>query len=283
MRAVDETLIMQDTVNAILSGNNKRGMTPTIQQLNAASLDKAYQFYKDRFSNAGNFTFTFTGAFTVEGILPFIETYIGSLPAKSGTETFKNLGIHPPAGNITKTLVKGKGDIAVAQMVYSGTYDYSATNNIDIDAVETILYLKIAQRIKDTTGNTQVSVRANYAKLPESRYRINIDVQAPVAQLESINAIVVDEVNKFKQNGAEQKELNTFVLDDARSTQSQMKQNAFWSGALNVAAQNGEDPDKILLHAQMLQELTIPRTKAAAVKYLNSANLIKVTLLPDKK
>jgi zinc protease len=276
LRAVEETSILQDTTNAILSGYNKRGMTTTIAQLNAASLDKAYQFYKDRYSNAANFTFTFTGSFTV-------ETYLGSLPAKTGTETFKNLGMHPPAGNITRTIVKGKGDIALTQMIYSGTYDYNEVSNIDLDALETILYLKVAQRIKDTTGNIQVGVRVNYAKLPESRYRVNIDIECPVADLERITGYVTDEISKFKQNGAEQKELNTFVLDEARTTQSQMRQNAFWSGALNVAAQNGQDPDKILLHAQLLQQLTIPRTKEAANKYLNNANLIKLSLLPEKK
>ena len=51
----------------------------------------------------------------------------------------------------------------------------------------------------------------------------------------------------------------------------------------NVAAQNGEDPGKVLLHAQMLQQLTIPRTKEAANKYLNNANLIKLALMPEKK
>ena len=93
----------------------------------------------------------------------------------------------------------------------------------------------------------------------------------------------MDEVSKFKQNGAEQKELNTFVLDEARNIQSQLKQNAFWSGALNVAAQNGDDPDKILLHAQLLQQLNIQRTKEAAIKYLNDTNLIKLVLMPEKK
>jgi len=283
LRAVEETAVLQDTLNAILSSYNKRGMTTTIAELNAASLDKAFQFYKDRFSNAGNFTFTFTGSFTVEAILPFLEIYLGSLPVKGGTETFKDHGMHPPAGNIAKTIVKGKGSNAITQLVFSGKYDYNAVNNIDLDAIETILYLKVAQRIKDTTGNIQVGVRVNYAKLPESRYRVNVDIECPAAELERVTGLVMDEISKFKQNGAEQKELNTFVLEDARSTQSQMRQNAFWSGALNVAAQNGDDPDKILLHAQLLQQLTIPRTKEAAVKYLNNANLIKLTLMPEKK
>lgn len=283
MRGADEISMFQDTVNAVLSGYNKRGMSTTIAQLNAASLDKAYQFYKDRFANAGNFTFTFTGSFTVEAIIPFLEIYLGTLPATGPVETFKNLGIHPPAGNITKTIVKGKSDKAVAQLVYSGIYDYNEINNIDLDAVERILYLKIAQRITDTTGNTEITVLANYAKSPESRYRITVSVECPATDFDKVTGIINEEVNKFKQSGAEQKELNTFVLEDARNTQSQMRQNTFWSGALSVSAQTGSDPDKILQHVQQLQQLTIARTKEAANKYLNSANLIKLILLPEKK
>ncbi len=283
MRGADEIAMFQDTVNAILSGNNKRGMVTTIPQLNSASLDKAYQFYKDRFANAANFTFTFTGSFTVDAILPFLETYLASLPVTTNTETYKNLGIHPPEGVITKTITKGKSEKAITQLIFNGTYEYNEVNNIDLDALETVLYLKIAQKLNDTTGNTQLGVRANYSKFPESRYKVTVDIECLVADLDKVTKLVMDEIAKFKQSGAEQKELNTFVLDEARSVQSQMRQNTFWSGALNVAVQNGEDPHRILLKAQALQQLNIARTKDAANKFLNPANMIKVTLMPEKK
>ncbi|PJJ80304.1 M16 family metallopeptidase [Mucilaginibacter auburnensis] len=283
LRGADEISIFQDTVAALLSNYNKRGMTTIIPQLNTASLDRAYQFYKDRFSNAANFTFTFTGSFTVEAILPFLETYLGSLPTKPGTETFKDLGVHPVSGVVNKTITKGRNDKAISQLIFSGTYDYNDANNIDLDAIETVLYLKVAQRLNDTTGNSQVSVRSNYSKIPSSRYKVTIDIECPVADLDKVTNVVMDEINKFKQTGALQKELNTFILEEAKSTQSQMRQNAFWSSAMNVTAQNGDNPHKVLLRAQMLQQLTIARTKEAASKFLNPANLIKVTLLPEKK
>jgi len=191
--------------------------------------------------------------------------------------------MHPPAGNITKTVTKGKGDKVVTQLIYNGTYDYNELNNLDLDAVEQVLYLKIAQRNKDTTGNTQVAVRTSYAKLPEARYRVIVEMECLAADVDKTLAMVNEEIAKFKQSGALQKELNTFVLQEASSTQSQMRQNAFWSGALNVAAQNGDDPDKILQRAQMLQQLTIQRTKDAANKYLNGSNVIKLVLMPEKK
>ena len=40
---------------------------------------KMLSFYKQIFANAANFTFFFVGTFTVDGVTPLIEQYLGSL------------------------------------------------------------------------------------------------------------------------------------------------------------------------------------------------------------
>ena len=45
-----------------------------------------------------NFTFVFVGSFTPEMIKPFVETYVASLPATHAHETWRDLGITPPTG-----------------------------------------------------------------------------------------------------------------------------------------------------------------------------------------
>jgi zinc protease len=60
-RGLDPGSVYQDTVSAVLSNYNMRSMVTTLANLNSASLDKAYSFYKDRFADASGFTFTFVG------------------------------------------------------------------------------------------------------------------------------------------------------------------------------------------------------------------------------
>ena len=44
--------------------------------------EKMLSFYKQIFANAANFTFFFVGTFTVDGITPLLEQYLGSLPSR---------------------------------------------------------------------------------------------------------------------------------------------------------------------------------------------------------
>ena len=39
------------------------------------------KIYKERFANAGDFTFVFDGNFNVDSIKPLLEKYLGSLPS----------------------------------------------------------------------------------------------------------------------------------------------------------------------------------------------------------
>ncbi|HEY2561918.1 MAG TPA: insulinase family protein, partial [Caldimonas sp.] len=96
-------VVFEQTVDAALSGNHPRRQPETPASVDRWSLDKALAFYKARFADAGNFTFVFVGSFTVESIKPLVETYIASLPATHAHETWKDLGITPPAAVVEKT------------------------------------------------------------------------------------------------------------------------------------------------------------------------------------
>ncbi|HEY8929236.1 MAG TPA: insulinase family protein [Mucilaginibacter sp.] len=283
-RGVNPGSVFQDTISATLNNHNFREMVVTPERLNKASLDKAYAFYKDRFSDASGFTFSFVGNFDVEVLKPYLEAYLGSLPSTNRKETYKNLNIVPPGGLITKTVNKGIGEKASVQMVFSGAYDYNDLNNIQIDALEEILQIRLLDRLREKDGGTYApGVRASYKKIPNSRYSFTISFTCTPADVGRLISDALDEVSKLKQNGAAQADIDKFVAEEARSTQVQMKENIFWAGYLGAAAQNQEDPDAILKHVSNLSGITVASTKDAANKYLSGTNLIKFILLPEKK
>ena len=278
----DPAVIYQDTVQAVLNGYAPRAMPLTEEQLNAASLDKAYSFFKDRFADASNFTFTFTGNFTVNEIVPYIATYLGSLPAAHNAETFKNLGLRPPAGQITKTVYKGTNDKATVQLIYNGSYDFNEANNIQLDGLEEILNIRLVDSLKEGNGIYSPSVQVSYVKNPEGRYKVTIGFLADANNVDKAVATMVGEINKIKQNGPVSKDVQLFIARDARNRQAQFKQNSFWEVSLNTTSQNHQDPDKLLTRIQELSQVTDQSIKDTANKYLGN-NLIKAILMPEKK
>jgi zinc protease len=283
-RSLDPGSIFEDTISATLSNHNFRGMVVNTAELNAASLDKAYAFYQQRFGDASGFVFSLVGNFDVETIRPYLVAYLGTLPSTNTKETYKDLAINPPAGRITKTVYKGIGDKSSVQLVFSGSYDYNEDNNVQIDALESILQIKLNERLREKDGKVySPGVKADYKKLPEGRYSMTIYFECAPANVDTLIANTMDEINKIKQNGALSTDIEKFAITDARSTQVQLKQNIFWAGYLGSASQNAEDPDAILKHVGDLGNVTVQSTKDAANKYLSGTNLIKFILLPEKK
>jgi zinc protease len=285
-RGVDPVNVYRDTVAAVLNNYNFRKEVTTIGRVNSASLDKAYEFYKARFADASGFTFTLVGNFTVSEIAPLLETYLGGLPSSNGVnkETYKNLNINPPAGQITKTVYKGIADKSTVQLVFSGSYDYNDLNNLQVDALESILQIKLNERLREQeSGVYAPSVRADYVKIPDGRYTFTIYFNCAPANVDKLIAATLDEINKIKQSGALPTDIQKFTAEDLRSTQVQLRQNIFWEGYLAGGAQNQENPHRILRHVTYLNTITTESTKEAANKYLSGGNLIKLILLPEKK
>jgi zinc protease len=283
-RNLDPTNVYKDTVSAVLSNYNFRNQIVTNAQLDAANLDKAYDFYKARFADASGFVFTLIGNFSIDEIMPLLQTYLGGLPSTDSKETFKNLNIHPPAGQITKTVYKGIGDKSSVQLVFSGDYAYSEANNVQMDALEAILQIKLTERLREQeSGVYSPGIRADYVKLPNGRYSISIFFGCAPANVDKLTADAIDEVNKIRQNGAEAADIQKFVAQDIRSSQVQIRENFFWAGYLAGGYQNQEDPHRILNHIKDLNAITPQSTKDAANKYMSGNNLIKLILMPEKK
>ena len=283
-RSLDPQSIFSDTVSATLSSHNFRGMVVTQQQLATASLDKAYAFYQDRFADASGFVFNIVGNCDVKTLTPYLEAYLGSLPSTNSKTTYKDLAINPPPGQLTKTVYKGIGDKSTVELVFSGPFEYSEDNNIQMDALESILQIKLNERLREKDGKVySPGVKADYKKIPGGRYSISIYFDCAPANVDTLIANTMDEINKIKQNGATALDIQKFAITEARSTQVQLKQNIFWAGYLGSASQNDQDPDAILRHVGDLDKVTPQSTKDAANKYLSGANLIRFILLPEKK
>lgn len=284
-RNVSPANVYADTIAAVMNNHNFRNMTTTVAELKSANLDKAYDFYKARFANANGFTFTLVGNFNASEISQLLQTYLGALPATDSVrkETYRNLHINPPAGQVTKIVTKGIDDKANVQLVFNGEYDYSELNNIQLDALEAIVRIKLTERLREQDGGVYTpGVNASYNKIPDGRYTFNVSFTCAPANVDKLVADALDEINKIKQNGAVQTDIDKFKAENVRSTEVEVRQNYYWVGYLAGGAQTGEDPHRILNHMKNLDKVTIQSTKEYANKYLSGTNLIKFELLPEK-
>jgi zinc protease len=92
----------------------------------------------------------------------------------------------------------------------------------------------------------------------------------------------LDEINKIKEKGAQALDIEKFIAEETRSTETQIKDNNFWLGYLTTQYQNEEDPKQVLKYVESLKEITPELLKSAAKTRL-SDNYIRLVLLPETK
>lgn len=283
-RESDPNSVFGDTVSAVLSNNNSRRTGPSLEKLNQINLDRAFEIYKERFADASDFVFTFVGSFTLEGIKPLLLQYLGGLPASNRKEKAVDLGIKIPAGVIAKTVYKGQDAKATVRLVFSGDFTYNKENNKRIDALAEVLNIKLIERLREDEGGVYgVSANASQTKFPQNRYSLSISFGCAPENVEKLIASTLDEINKIKTNGALAVDIQKFVAEETRTTETDLKTNGFWLGNIIDSYQNEEDPKDILTYTDSLKKITPEHLKAAANLYLSGKNYIRLVLMPEKK
>ena len=151
------------------------------------NLDTSLAFYKERFADAGNFTFVFVGSFTLDAMRPLVETYLASLPAthaagdkgekneKGEKETWRDRGVRAPAGIVETTVKKGIAPKSEVAIVYSGPFVFTPQNNLALQTAALLLQGRLSDAIREELGATYaISADADSNKYPQPEYRVKI-------------------------------------------------------------------------------------------------------------
>jgi len=282
-RNSDPNSVFSDTVAAVLGDYSIRRTGPSVDKLNQINLDRSLSIYKERFANAGDFTFVFDGNFSVDSIKPLLEEYLGSLPSTPQKEEARDLKIHIPTGKIEATAVKGNEPRATVRLVISGDYHYSPENNMQLTALAEILQFRVIDRLREKEGGTySPGVRVTYNKNPANRYAFTISFGCAPENVNKLIADTKEEINKLKTGGATTTDITKFSTEEERQYELHLKDNGFWLSWLSARYEDGEDPATILKYRGLIRQVTPGSVKASANLYLNEKNFIKLLLLPEK-
>jgi len=281
-RNSDPKSVFADTVAAVLGDHNIRRTGPTVEKLHQINLDKSLKIYKERFSNAGDFTFVFDGNFNVDSIKPLLEKYLGSLPSTGQKEEARNLNIHIPPGKITAIAKKGREPQASVRLVISGNYTYSPETNIQLTGLSEILQFRILDRLREKEGETySPRVSVSFNKYPLNRYSFTISFGCAPENVDKLVNATREEINKLKTEGATADDITKFSTEETRQYELHLRDNGYWLSWLTNQSENGDELLEVLQYPALIKQVTPASVKAAANLYLKEDNFIKLLLLPE--
>ena len=272
-----------EALNDILSQKHPRHRMMSPELVDEMNLDKSLAFYKDRFSDASDFTFVFVGSFSADTLKPLVEQYLGALPVTHRKETWKDVGVKRPTGVIEKRVDKGLEPKSRAQLVFSGPFQYDQVQRVAIRAMAQALEVRLRESLREDLGGTySVSASANYSKVPREEYNVNIGFGCSPDRTEELVKNVFKEIEQFKTNGPTDKQVADVKETFLRDQETNMKQNGYLLSQIALRYEYSEDLDSLFNMADFYNKIDAAMIRDAAKLYLKSDNLVKVTLFPEK-
>jgi len=267
-----------------LTQDHPRARPLTAGMVDEMSLDRSMAFYKARFADASAFTFVFVGSFDLPTIKPLVEQYLGSLPSTHAHETWRDVGIHPPKGVVTKRVEKGIEPKSQASIVFTGPFEWDPMARIAIRAMGDMLDGALRLSLREQLGGTySVGVNTNTSKYPRQEFSVEIEFGCAPDRTDDLIKTVFKEIDDLKANGPSQQQIDDAKQLLNREFETNSKQNIYLRSEIAEAYEYGEPVEDVFTQPQLFSQLTMQMVQDAAKKYLDTNNYVQVTLFPEKK
>ncbi|MBN2324046.1 MAG: insulinase family protein [Spirochaetes bacterium] len=283
-RESDPEQTFWDTFKSLLGQNHFRSRPWTLQTVSGMDAEKSFLFYTDRFSEASDFTFIFVGSFAVDEMRPLVERYLGSLPAGGRIEEWKDLGIDPPDGIVREEVTKGMEPKSLVSVVFNGETDWTLEKAFLFSALEDLIEIPLRETIREEEGGAySLWVYSSIQNLPDDEYYIYVGFGCDPDRAEELTAILFSEIEKLKENGPRETDMQKTKEILTRERETNLKENGFWIGVLQTYYLYGLDPRRILEYDEFVRDLDAKTLHEALRRYLDTGRYVQVTLYPESR
>jgi zinc protease len=282
-RSADPEAAFADTLSAILSQHHPRVRPITPELVEGLDLDRSLALYRDRFADAGDFTFVIVGTFKPDSLRPLIERYLAALPATGRREAWRDIGVRPPASVVTRDVRQGIEPKSQTQIVFTGDFEYTPENRLALRALADVLEIKLRERLREALGGTYgADVYASPSRIPRPEYSLTVAFGSAPQRVEELAQAAFAEIDSIKARGPTAGDLAKVKEMYLRQYETDLKQNGWWLGQLAAYAQSGESPRTLAGYPGRVSALTPEMIRDAARRWLDKGRYVKVTLLPEK-
>ena len=250
---------------------------PRRQQQTAASLDewdaqRSYEFYRERFADAGDFTFFFVGKFDLETIQPLVETYLASLPTTGREETWRDVGARHVEGAVDEVVRAGIEPQSQTRIYYTGPFEQQdREQRVVLSAMGLVLQNRLRDTLREALGGTYgVGVGASSSWRPVEAYTVSISFGSDPERVDELVDAVFAEIAKLQEAAPDESEVADVRANYLRTFETNQESNVFWLNTLTTAWVAGRDVRNILTYEEVVEGITPEMIHEAAQKYLST-------------
>ncbi len=275
-------VVFSDKMTVTMSQGHFRRRPTTVDTLKEIDLDAALAVWRDRFGDAGDFTFAIVGAFRVDEIKPLVLAWLGGLPAAGRKETWKDVGVRPPPGVVNVEVRKGLEPKSSVRMNFTGPAKWTKEQDHLMGALSSALRIRLREVLREDMGGVYgVNAGGWIARRPIEQSSFGISFGCAPERVQELQNAVFTVIDAAKKDGFTDEILTKVREQEIRERETDLKENGFWLGVLLDAARYGEDPRDILKYGELVKGVTADALRQAARTYLDRSRLVTGVLNPE--
>ena len=226
----DEQTVFQNKMAKAVTNSHKRTLTTSVKNLDKVSFDRAVKVYKDRFANASDFTFIFTGNFNKEKVLLQLQKYLGNIKSTNTIEKWVDHKMLPKDG-ITEVNFKQSMPTPQSTIFYqlSGNRKYTPELTMKLQILTRALDISYNQTIREEEGGSYgVSVYAQHSTVPSPRFEINVFFNCNPDKREELLGIMRGKIQSLMKSGISLENMNKAKENLLKDRKEAETQDRFW-------------------------------------------------------
>ena len=281
---VDNKKALQDTISLASTNYNSRTLLFGEEFVKSIDFNRASEIYKERFSDASDFTFIFVGNINEEKHLPMIQKYIGNISSSNRKETFVDHKVSPAKGKTSK-IFNRKMAVPKTTVSYavSGKFDYTLENRLKLNVIAQLLSKRYMTTIREEEGGSYgVGCSPSVSKLPTPEFAININFDTDPAKCDRLVEIVEEEIEKIQKEECSATDLVEIKNNYIKSREESELKNGFWMGVIKNNLMLGNKFTSKEDYKKLVESIDAASIKKFAKKLLKKTNIVEVIMNPAK-
>jgi len=273
-----------DTLQSTLNMNDPRYRTTTVEELDAVNQERVFQIYQERFEDMDDFVFVFVGAFDIDQLTAFSQTYLGTLPVTDREETWQDVGAESPEGIVVKSVYMGQEPQSRVSIVFNGPAEYSREANYHMESLEMLLDILLFEELREELGGVYgAGVNGSLNLRPDEDYSFTVSFRCDPERVEELTDAVFESIREVQTNGIDQDYVTRVQEQQRQARTVNLEDNGFWLSALRSAYNSDSmtKPIDILRYDELIDSLTANDLQEAATMWLTD-RYVRVTLFPEQ-
>lgn len=270
------TTALKDTIAKVVYDNNIRAMRTKPEDLDRINYDRIIELYKERFADANDFEFFIVGDCDADTIAPLLAKYLGALPTKKGSETYKVIDLKMVDG-IRKNVFEKHQETpnAIVLFIYHAPVKMNLRNRIIMSMLDQLMDMLYTETVREDEGGAYgVPVNAGLSRYPQEEATVQIQLPTAPEKRERMTELVYKGVDDMVNNGPKAEDLQKVKEYMLRSHEESLKNNGYWMNQMASYVLYGEE--NVAPYVETVNNITAADIQEMARHIFKSGNCIEV-------